>query len=266
MDTVADVKAEDGSPACYHLERRRALFADLDPAGKRGIEIGPLASPLVRKEEGEVRYVDCADREALVVTYREDPTVDTDSIVEVDALWGEKSLAECFLGEPPFDYVIASHVIEHVPDMVGWLTEIAAVLRPGGRLYLAVPDRRYTFDHFRRTSGLAEFIGAYLARSRRPTPTQVFDQGAYYCELDAPSAWVGPPDPKRHLTLEGLRQALKTATAVAERPHYLNVHCWVFTPRSLLETLVALVDLDLLAYRCVAFRETQPGENETALV
>ena len=262
LNTNPETSAE--SPA--HVQRRQRLFITPDLSTTRGIEIGPLAMPLIRKSEGDIRYVDCADQATLKAKYHDDPNVDIENIVEIDGIWGEQTLAECFAGEPPFDYVVASHVIEHVPDMIGWLQEIAEVLRPGGSLYLAVPDRRFTFDYFRRTSALAEFVGAYLCRSRRPTPAQVFDQGAYWCTIDASSAWAGPLDPRDQLSLDTLRQALQTATAVARQPQYLDVHCWVFTPRSLLETLIALVDLDLLPYRCARFRETQTGELEMALV
>jgi SAM-dependent methyltransferase len=264
--TGLNANPQAGVEPAPHVQRRRRLFITPDLSNTRGIEIGPLAMPLIRKSEGDIRYVDCVDQAELKAKYKDDPNVDIESIVEIDGIWGEHTLAECFPGEPPFDYVIASHVIEHVPDMIGWLQEIADVLRPGGCLYLAVPDRRFTFDYYRRTSSLAEFIGAYLCGSRRPTPTQVFDQGAYWCTVDPASAWAKPPNPRDHLNLQTLRQAFQTATAVARQPQYVDVHCWVFTPRSLLETLVALVDLDLLPYRCARFRETPPGELEMALV
>lgn len=264
--TDGNVIPATGDPPPLHVQRRQRLFITQDLSSARGIEIGPLAMPLIRKSEGDIRYVDCVDQAALKLKYKDDPNVDVESIVEIDGIWGEQTLAECFAGETPFDYVVASHVIEHVPDMIGWLNEIAEVLQPGGKLFLAIPDKRFTFDYYRRTSSLAEFIGAYLCRSRRPTPTQVFDQGAYWCNVDAANAWARPLDPRAHLSVDTLRQALQTAKAVAGQPQYLDVHCWVFTPRSLLETLVALVDLDLLPYRCDRFRETQAGELEMTLV
>ena len=47
------------------------------------------------------------------------------------------------------DFVIASHVIEYVPEMVSWLQCIGEALRPGGVLNLAIPasikiDKRLT--------------------------------------------------------------------------------------------------------------------------
>ena len=41
-----------------------------------------------------------------------------------------------------FHLVYTRHVIEHVPDNLGMVKELARVLRPGGRLYLETPDVR----------------------------------------------------------------------------------------------------------------------------
>jgi SAM-dependent methyltransferase len=45
------------------------------------------------------------------------------------------------------DLVWCSEVLEHVPDTVGFLTEVRRVLRRGGRLLLTVPDH----GHVKRT-------------------------------------------------------------------------------------------------------------------
>ena len=36
--------------------------------------------------------------------------------------------------------ILASHVVEHVPDLVGYLNQVADILIPGGVLRLAVPE------------------------------------------------------------------------------------------------------------------------------
>lgn len=40
-----------------------------------------------------------------------------------------------------FDVVVNNHVIEHVPNQQGQVDEIARVLRPGGLMYLATPNK-----------------------------------------------------------------------------------------------------------------------------
>ena len=44
------------------------------------------------------------------------------------------------------DFVIADHFIEHCQDPISALTIHFRVLKTGGILYMAVPDKRFTFD------------------------------------------------------------------------------------------------------------------------
>ena len=49
--------------------------------------------------------------------YAINDTVNVDDIVEVDHVWGDQTLAECVGATGAYDYLVASHVIEHVPDL-----------------------------------------------------------------------------------------------------------------------------------------------------
>ena len=121
-----------GAPSCAPASTSSALA---------GLEIAPLAWPTCARR-GAHPLIDHFDTATLRARYRDDPAVPGADIVEVDALWGARTLAECLDGDT-VDYVIASHVGEHVPDLVTWLGECDAVLAPGGELRLVLPDRRF---------------------------------------------------------------------------------------------------------------------------
>lgn len=241
------------------------MLEGIDLRNGKGIEIGPLTSPVVTKEQSDVRYVDWTDQQGLRARYATDPNVDGSKIVPVDAIWGDLSLKASLSGEVGFDYVIASHVIEHVPDMIGWLTEVAEVLRPGGRLSLAVPDRRYTFDHLRQETRLGDLVEAWLRRNRRPAPASVFDFAANAAWVDVGEAWRGVLDPAGLRHFVDLPRALQMSREAFEGTYH-DAHCWVFTPPSLLRLLADLLDLDLLPYRCACFHDTEPGSLEMLMV
>jgi SAM-dependent methyltransferase len=157
------------------LSRNEKLLGGLDISNSKGLEIGALNAPLLKRTEANIRFVDHADQETLKTKYAGDSNVNPDDIVPVDAIWGGgRTLAECFPHET-FDYVIASHVIEHVPDFIGCLSEVADILTPEGRLILAIPDRRYTFDFLRQETRLSDVIDHHLRPVKRPTPGQIFD-------------------------------------------------------------------------------------------
>src|SRR5579862_6429002 len=151
--------------------RTRRILGDVDVKAGRGLEIGPLHRPIVAKADANVTYVDHASAEQLRSKYRDDPPMAQyiDQIVEVDVVVApHQRLIDAF-GDDAFDYVIASHVVEHIPDPVGWLNEISAVLVDGGALCLAVPDQRYCFDAARGLTSMADLIDAHLRGIRVPS-------------------------------------------------------------------------------------------------
>jgi SAM-dependent methyltransferase len=244
------------------VTRREKLLSGLELSQLRGIEIGPLMSPLVGKDESEVYYVDHVDQATLRAKYAHDAKVDIEKIANVDAVWGDRTLRECFPDGSLFDYVIASHVIEHVPDMLGWLREVAEVLQPGGRLLLAIPDRRFTFDYLRVPSRLSEILDAYWRRNRRPMPAQIFDFNSNAVELDRIAAWEDRIDTASLPRYVNLREAFDRSVEYARNGQYIDVHCWVFTPSSFAALLADLIDLDLLPYTCVRLYEPERNGDE----
>lgn len=260
--TARRTRIGDGKPLASNVTRREKLLSELDLSQLRGIEIGPLTSPIVGKDESEVYYVDHVDQETLRAKYSHDANVDIEKIASVDAVWGDRTLRECFPDGSLFDYVMASHVIEHVPDMLGWLKEVTEVLQPGGRLLLAIPDRRFTFDYLRVPSRVSEILDAYWRRNRRPLPAQIFDFNSNAVELDRIAAWENRVDTaslQRHVTL---RDAFDRSVEYARSGQYSDVHCWVFTARSFAALLADLIDLDLLPYTCVRLYEPERNRDE----
>jgi SAM-dependent methyltransferase len=245
------------------LSRAEKLLGGLDVANSRGLEIGALNSPMLRRPAADIRYVDHLDQDALRAKYADDGNVKPDDIVPVDAVWGENTLADCFPGER-FDYVIASHVIEHVPDVIGWLGQIADVLRPEGRLILAIPDRACNFDVLRRETSLADLIEHHLRQDRRPTPGQVFDSCANTVDFGPNEAWFSLPR-TTYTHFVDRRWALNRALQSRDGA-YIDVHCSVFSARSLLHVLDGLLELNLLRFRVERFHIASRGGGEMSLV
>ncbi|HWF26116.1 MAG TPA: methyltransferase domain-containing protein [Solirubrobacteraceae bacterium] len=124
-----------------------------------GIEIGALTLPLrvPARVRVRVRYVDRMSRADLL---RHDGPelaasgLDPASIPEIDVVDRAETLAS--FADQSLDFVIANHVLEHVEDPIGALENLLRVIRPGGILFLILPDARHTFDARRpRTHGRA---------------------------------------------------------------------------------------------------------------
>jgi predicted SAM-dependent methyltransferase len=227
-----------------------------DIAQSSGIEIGVRDAPLILKTDGPVLYADYADA-ATIRSNLHGAAIDPARVQEVDIVTGGGKLAP--LAPHRVDYVVASHVAEHVPDLLGWLADIGAVLNEGGTLGLAIPDRRFTFDRFRRESTIAEAVEAYLLQSFRPSLRQVFDSAWPSVEIGVDQAWRNeiPDHAREEHRLSRLAPALALVRRVQENGAYNDAHCWVFTPASFLELLDQAARMNLVPFTLQNFHPTE---------
>ncbi|MBE6102701.1 MAG: class I SAM-dependent methyltransferase [Selenomonas ruminantium] len=230
--------------------------------GKAGLELGPLYHPFVTKAEGrQVSYIDYQSAEELREANKDNPEIDVRDIVDIDYVWTPgKGLLECLQSQPEseeeaeqpavvpaFDYIVASQVIEHVPDTLGWVKELFSVLKVGGTLVLGFPDKRYTFDAYRRDTTLPEVIEAYCRREKLPTPRQIFDNCAYAVEDRDFEGMVDMSVPFSEREKKySPQEALNFATYAYFNRKYIDSHCTVWTPDNFREIFGALAELGLL--------------------
>ena len=94
----------------------------------------------------EMVYLDMQSTESLQQQYAKDPRVGT--ILQVQLVW--KGNTYPFIDNNAFDFVINSHVLEHVPNPGRQMQEWLRIVRPGGLVYMIVPDKRFCFDRRRQ--------------------------------------------------------------------------------------------------------------------
>ena len=156
------------------------------------------------------------------------------------------------LGKARFDWVIASHVIEHVPDFVGFLNDCRDILKPDGVLSLIVPDKRYCFDHYRPLTGLGQVIDAHLEKRHKPTPGSAVEMVMYAARLNDLPDWTPeePGTPSPYLSIEVGPDIFQRTTG----GEYFDCHSWCFTPSSFRLILEDLNILGLTTMREASFR------------
>lgn len=236
------------------------ITAALNLSGE-GIEYGPLDKPLLPQPHYSVSYVDYADRTNLADRYQSNKNRDVDRIQEVDIVTAGKHITE-FLAEESIDYVVASHVLEHVPDLLGWLESNLRVLRPGGRIALAFPDKRYCFDLRRNSSGVSDILAAYLEQRTRPTLQQVCDQIWNASRVTAADCWDETTTPANADYIHPRKSALEILRTRAQSEDYYDCHCWVFSDVEFLDAMTSLRNLSAVGYEVVSFLPTKRGRGE----
>ena len=128
------------SPQGREVRAARRSLARRFLAGE-GLEIGALNLPLTLPRGARVRYV---DRMSVADLRREYPEWATWDLIEPDIVDDGETLAT--VPDASVDFVVANHFIEHTEDPLGTLANHLRVLRPGGVLFMAVPDMRHTPD------------------------------------------------------------------------------------------------------------------------
>lgn len=230
----------------YLSERRAIVLGSLDLSTSRGIEFGALDNPLVRKNEGNISYVDYASTEVVRRQHAAGSSIRPENILDIDYVWGNMPALAAASGFRRFDYALAAHVIEHVPNVVGWLLEIHDLLVRSGLVGLIIPDRRHTFDFARAESTAGEMMEAHFRNYRQPSIRQVFDHCWSAVDLDKSISWTHDPshlDLRRFMGDIALQLAHDQAASLRNEARYFDSHCWVFTPDSFLRNCEALAQL-----------------------
>lgn len=245
--------------------RQRLIWGLFDFSRGRGLEIGPLHQTIAPKSHSDVVYLDVFDRDVLLTHYADNPGVPCELIPDIDFALSDgttvRSIPEAIGTQAgPFDWVMASHVIEHVPDVIGWLDELAQVTADGGHLVLAVPDRRYCFDLHRPGTTLGQLLQAHEDGDVVPSVRAVYDYKRGHASVKAPVIWAGdlPGYERRIYPLDTVLDQVAKARA----GEYVDSHVWAFTPGSFVEQIIELRMIGLSQWKIASLTPTKRDQLE----
>lgn len=149
----------------YDLEicavRRNNLFHSAAHAGRAiqlcrgiGLEIGALYKPLPL--DACVIHLDRFSTKELKRSYANDKNVPNSQIRQVQVVW--KNSYYPFFDDEAFDFVVNSHVLEHVCNPGRQIQEWLRIVKPGGVLYMIIPDKNFCFDRKRVTTSVEHLM------------------------------------------------------------------------------------------------------------
>ncbi|MFG1425513.1 class I SAM-dependent methyltransferase [Roseixanthobacter glucoisosaccharinicivorans] len=233
------------------MDRSQKLLHGIDKS-MRILEIGPLFRPVCSREDGwNVYSIDHASEQELREKYRNHVDVDVSRIERVDFIWRGGSMADAIpkVYHGTFDACIASHVLEHIPDPIAFLSSLAVLLKPGAVVALAVPDKRWCFDFFRPLSTTAGWLEANRLGLTKHSRATRFEYETSVVNSDGRVAWGPGP-----LGTPGFSGCPIWQSYTVFRPQsdlenedYVDCHAWCFTPSSfvlIIEELHALGAVD----------------------
>ncbi len=153
MSTIDSSQTQLAPPPMYF--DARAQFAAHYLSGE-GLEIGPLHQPLAVPAHVRKRNV---DRMSAPDLRREYPELAGWDLTDVDVIDDGETLAT--IAAESQDFIVANHFLEHTENPIGTIETHLSKLKPGGILFYAVPDKRYTFDFRRPVTPLEHMVADY---------------------------------------------------------------------------------------------------------
>ncbi len=134
----------------------RNIIASLYLNGS-GIELGALHRPTPVDADTEVFYVDRAtlpDHRRIRTNLAHEYLAYSNIIDDGEELYT--------IDDNSFDFLIASHFLEHSSDVIKTLKNHVRVIKRGGILVYIIPDKRYTFDKPRKLTKFDHIEEDYL--------------------------------------------------------------------------------------------------------
>ncbi|NHT77564.1 methyltransferase domain-containing protein [Rhizobiaceae bacterium CRRU44] len=189
---------------------RQYLCRDLQGVG---LEFGAGPRPMEVPALCRMRYADIFSpaefaEKSTSMRGRSDPT----KFVDIDFQDSMDEMAT--IEESSVDFIIASHVIEHVRSPLRALKKAFDCLKLGGTIILVVPDRNRTFDKNRKITSLDHHLADFYMPSRERDLEHYFE-GSRIVEM---------------FTGEALR-----ARAMKRWADRVDTHMHTFTPESFQE-------------------------------
>jgi SAM-dependent methyltransferase len=252
---------EAGKIVMPKSSRQLFLKKMIEVSSAKILEIGALDNPTFHKAEANIFYLDWFSQAELYLKHQYNNPQKAENLVEVDFVVKDKNFHKSINQE--FDLVIANHVIEHIPNIIGWFNNVSSLLKNDGFLFLSVPHKEYTFDKIRNLTSLSQIIRNYDEDLNIPTIYQVFEHLYFYRPISALDVWKGDfqelLNQKRFTTAF---EALELARSEVSRKGYVDVHCNIFDFYSFTNICNELYSSKYIDLKLVDSKDIEKPDNE----
>lgn len=143
-----------------------------------------------------------------------------------------------------FDYIILAHVLEHIPDPIGYLQDLLKLLNDNGIILLVIPDMRRTFDQGREFTSIEHLLNDYCEKAAYPSVEHIMQFAP--CVIE---------ELKEKIPLEIFEWAVKN-----HESGNADVHCHVWTDEHFFRQMDQIIAGGLLPGVSVIYRWPNRGD------
>lgn len=199
------------------------------------LEISPNINPLIVSGSGiSVQYLDFCTTDQLraqAAAKGRNPAL----VPHIDYVYDPQQLISECVGGRTFDFVLSSHVIEHIPNLVGHFRDISRILNDGGTYGLIVPDMSLCFDAGKLPSTLGQLVEAFVCDWKHAPVAAMIDEFHSAVWLGDKNAWsvddAGVFLPKYKNGSQLIKNVLRNPASSKT----WHGHIWRFTPETFVQ-------------------------------
>lgn len=245
----------------------RQQFVSIVPANATLLEIGPYAKPQFARPQYQVSYADLYTAEQIKNDMSKYGHTDINQVPDKIDILVDPDARPTFATDLKFDYIFSSHNIEHHPDIINHLNEMASVASSKAtKFFLAIPNKNYCFDHWQASSMFTEMIGAHRDGIIRHRYQSVLQSEVFRAHNDSNKHWAGLSGNDPYLQ-EVTPEWIAEVRVIMEKANkldteYVDTHAWKFTPSTFSRDITMLHGLGLQPWRILTVFDTMPGSNE----
>jgi hypothetical protein len=185
---------------------------------------------MLSKSTVNVLYTDYIENEEIQIKAMQNPGMRDETVPEIDFIWlPGKPLKSCAPSGIQFDFALACHVMEHVPNPLGWINDILETMAVDAPLRLTIPDKRKTTDYFRDETTFSQLVSYWLERPAVPSAFQICDFLSGSLDGNVAQGYDSHGTPLSKARTYTDKEAIDTAEFVYNERQYIDAHCTVWT-------------------------------------
>lgn len=239
----------------------------------RILELGPLNRCLLdRKKFKNYYFADIRSTEEIKELYEGNEylektglSVDLQTIIDIDFVI-KKSYKDTFKGVEKFDYIIVSHVLEHIPNLLYFFEDIQNILKSNGEIIILYPDRRFCFDSQRTDSSFSDVYDVYV-NSGKNVARRVLDFFTNVVSENNPRKfWDTKYKVSSNKTDRDYKKNLKIYKEVSTGENQGDVHYWPFSDYAFIKFLFDANKYGFLPFGVKYFIPTQINTQEFLVI
>jgi hypothetical protein len=233
---------------------RENFLSKISP-GKSVLEIGPFWNPSTFGDK--VKYFDIYNKNVLIEKAKS-MGIDPSKTPHIDFI---EPTGDLSVVKEKFDIIFSSHNIEHQVDLIRHLNQVANLMKDGSKFFIAIPDKRYSFDHFIPESPTSEVIASHELGMKTHSLQTILQDRCERGHNDNLRHWKGDHS---KMNYENNPSCYRDALMEFKQSNgsYIDSHKWRFTPSSFTEIIRRLNELEMISLKIDKVWCTEEGSNE----